>query len=635
MGVLRLLLGRALASSEVKGQKLGVLTGISSLGLDCLASCAYGPEAALVILMPLGITGPDYLTGIIASIVILFLFLYASYFQTITAYSGSGGAYSTAKANLGENASLFAAAALIIDYVLNVAVGISAGIGALVSAVPGLHQHIMWLCVGVLVLITILNLRGTHESGLAFAVPTYIFLVSFSAVLILSFIAMTTGKEAVSRPVQVLAEPGAVTGMAFLVLTVRAFANGCTAMTGVEAVSNGMGAFREPKVRNAHITLTAITWILVFLLCGIALACRYFDITAMDQKKSGYESVLSQIASAAVGRGTLYYVSIASLLGVLSLSANTSFVSFPLMCKILADDGYLPRAFTLVGRRLVNTVGIIFLSIASGLLLIVFGGITESLIPLFASGAFTAFTLAQAAMAVHWKRISRSNDIKAAEKRGAKFKYIINAVGAAGTGAGLIVIIMTKFAAGAWIVLAAMPAIIFLFKNIKRHHLNHHKELQSDAPLNLDHHLKPVAVVPIADINVMSDKALRFAMQIAPDVVAVHISNAGEEEADETMRKRWAKEIEEPVTRAKVNVPRLLIIQTPYRKFIEPMAKCIERLKTEYPGRQIAVVIPEMVERHWRHFLIHKHRAMMLKTHLLRYGGPGIIVITVPWYAER
>jgi len=408
-------------------------------------------------------------------------------------------------------------------------------------------------------------------------------------------------------------------------------------MTGVEAVSNGISAFREPKVRNAHITLSAITWILVFLLCGIALACRYFDIVAIDQRKSGYESVLSQIASAAAGRGVLYYVSMASLLGVLSLSANTSFVSFPLMCKVLAHDGFMPRAFTIVGRRLVNTVGIVFLSIASGLLLIVFRGITESLIPLFAIGAFTAFTISQMAMAVHWHKIICAKESDTS-KKSAWHKLAINSAGAVVTAAGLVVIILTKFAQGAWIVLLAVPVLISLFKYINRYETALEKELAASGSLDLNHTLRPIAIVPIGDVNAMTDNALRFAMQISPEVIAVHLSNPGEEaasNADEILKKRWIKEIQEPAIKTGIKAPSLEILETPYRRFVEPLATHIQKLKARYPNRQIAVVIPEIVERHWWQFIIHKHRAMLLKNHLLRYGGTGLIVITVPWYGKK
>ncbi|HEY4565163.1 MAG TPA: APC family permease, partial [Thermoanaerobaculia bacterium] len=458
-----LLLGRRLANREQSERKLGVLSGVPALGLDGLGSSAYGPEAALTILIPLGAAAPAWLVPLTALLLVLLALLYVSYRQTITAYPNGGGAYTVAKENLGVPAGLLAAAALMIDYVLNVAVGISAGIGALVSAFPALHRYTLALCLLTLLLITLVNLRGTKESGLAFAVPTYLFLASFFALLGLGVarVLLAGGPPRPMVPPPALPAAGAAVSAWLLI---RAFASGCTAMTGVEAVSNGIGAFREPRVGKAHGTLTAIVVSLGLLLGGIAWLARAFGIGAMDQTRPGYQSVLSQLAAALVGRGVFYTVAICSLLAVLTLSANTSFVGFPRLCRLIAQDRFLPVGFAAVGRRLVFSVGILFLTTTSGLLLVVFRGITDRLIPLFAVGAFLAFTLSQAGMVMHWWRG------KGSEGRPARRHLAVNGLGAVTTAAALGVIVAAKFKEGAWITLLAIPSLILLFRSVHRYY---------------------------------------------------------------------------------------------------------------------------------------------------------------------
>jgi amino acid transporter len=337
--------------------------------LDGLGSSAYGPEAALTILIPLGAASLSYIGWVMEPIVALLAILFASYWQTIRAYPYNGGAYIVAKENLGLNASLLAAAALMIDYVLNVSVGISAGVGALVSALPELHPHILWLCVGILLVITLINLRGTQESGRLLAVPTYVFVASFAIILSRgTFKALASG----GHPQPVVRPPGLpeATEAVSVWLLLRAFASGCTAMTGVEAVSNGMSAFRAPAVR--HRTLTAIVAILGLLLIAVAHLSTVYGIGAMDQTQTGYQNVLSQLCGAIVGRGALYYIAIGSLLCVLALSANTSFVGFPRLCRTVAEDRFLPKSFAIAGRRLVFSVGILYLAACSGSLLLFF-----------------------------------------------------------------------------------------------------------------------------------------------------------------------------------------------------------------------------------------------------------------------
>jgi amino acid transporter len=403
MNLSSILIGRRLANQEGEARKIAAIEGVPAMGLDGLGSSAYGPEAGLTILIPLGAEGLHLIRPIMAAILVLLALLYLSYRQTIEAYPSNGGSYTVARENLGANAGLLAASALMIDYVLNVAVGVSAGIGALTSAIPQLHQYTLELCLAVLALITIVNLRGTLEAGLVFSVPTYLFVASLGGVLLFGVAkALTAG----GSPVPVVPPPllPAPTQAVTLWLLLRAFASGCTAMTGVEAVSNGVSAFRDPTVKHAHRTLTVIVLILGLLLTVISYLSPVYGVGAMDETQPHYESVLSQLTGAIVGHGVIYFIAIGSLLAVLCLSANTSFVDFPRLCRLVARDGYLPRTFATPGRRLVYSVGILWLAATAGLLLTVFGGITDRLIPLFAVGAFLAFTLSQLGMAFRWAR---------------------------------------------------------------------------------------------------------------------------------------------------------------------------------------------------------------------------------------
>jgi amino acid transporter len=623
MSVLDKLLGRPLASGEQGEQQIGFLAGVPTFGLDGLSSAAYGPEAALTILLPLGAVGLVYIGPIILVILVLLSILYFSYRQTIAAYPGGGGSYTVAKENLGVHAGLLAAAALMLDYLLNVAVGISAGVGALVSAVPRLHPHTLTLCLVTLVAITLVNLRGVRESGRAFGGPTYIFV---GTLIIVITVGVVKTIAAGGSPVAVVAPqalPPAVQA-ASLWLLLRSFASGCTAMTGVEAVSNGVNAFAEPVVKNAHRTLTIIVVILGVLLAGIAYLSRAYGIGSMDQEQPGYQSIISQLVGAVAGRSIFYYVTIGSVLMVLALSANTSFADFPRLCRKIAEDSFLPHAFANLGRRLVYSVGIMILALLSGLLLIAFGGITDRLIPLFAVGAFGAFTLSQAGMVMHWRRVGG---------RGSRISLAVNGIGAVATGIALVVIMAAKFLEGAWITMLLIPAVFFLFVRVKRHYDFVANEIRCTAPLDASRDQPPVIVVPIQGWNKIARSALHFALQLSSEVIAVHIEFADENPS--ALREIWEREVAEPVRQAGRPEPRLEIIGSPYRKIVDPLIDYIDILKKEYPTQLIAVIISELVESHWFLFLLHNHRAKWLKAALLLRGDPRVILINIPWYFDQ
>jgi len=635
------LFGQPLASSEEGEQKIGVFAGVPSLGLDGLSSAAYGPEAALTILLPLGALGLTYIGPITLIILVLLTILYFSYRQTITAYPNGGGSYTVAKENLGIRFGLLAAAALMLDYTLTVAVGISAGVGALISAVPGLHKHTLALCLGFLALITVVNLRGAREAGAIFALPTYLFVLSLGGVLVYGLIqAVTHG----GHPPPVLtppAVPKAVEGVT-LWLLLRSFASGCTAMTGVEAVSNGVTIFARPIVKNAQNTLTAIVFILLVLLAGIAYLCRAYGIAAMNEADSNYQSVISLLLNAIVGRGGVYYVTLASVLAVLILSANTSYAGFPRLCRLVALDGYLPHVFALLGRRLVYTVGILFLTGLCAVLLVAFKGITDALIPLYAVGAFLAFTLSQSGMVMHWRRQAAEGTQNAGQKAGAGGALFINGLGAVCTALALGVILVAKFTAGAWITVIILPVLMLTFFGVRHQYDLVAKQIGKPIPLNLSHNEPPVVVVPLGEWNIVSERALRFGMRLSPDVFGVYVKLpdvlGNDEEGDKLaaeLRDCWTEQVDQPAHAAGLPIPHLEILSSPYRRVTGPLTAYLNQLKPQFPDRLIAVIIPELVEMRWWAWMLHNHRATALKANLLLLRDPRIVVINVPWYIQH
>jgi amino acid transporter len=617
------LFGRTLATDEEGEQRVGVLAAIPMLGLDALGSAAYGPEAALTLLIPLGAAGLGYIGPISALIIALLLVVYFSYRQTIAAYPHGGGSYTVAKENLGVTAGLLAAAALMLDYVLTVAVGISAGVGALISAIPEWQPYTLPLCLAILALITVVNLRGVRESGLAFVVPTYLFILSLLGVLALGTIkaALAGGRP---EPVEVPPElPSAMT-VASLWVLMRSFASGCTAMTGVEAVSNGVTAFREPAVVHARRTLTAIIALLAVMLAGIAYLCWAYGIGAMKEDQADYQSILSQLTAAVVGRGWFYYVTIGSVLSVLALSANTGFADFPRLCRVIAMDGYLPNSFAHRGRRLVYSRGILVLATLSAGLLIGFDGITDKLIPLFAIGAFLAFTLSQAGMVAHWRKVGGAH---------ARTSMAINGAGAVCTAVALAVVVVSKFAEGAWVMILLIPALLALFVGVRAHYQAVAREVATSVPLDARALEPPVALLPIRGWSAITRKALRFALKISPEIYALHV--ADDEETMAELEDTWEQRVREPATAAGLCAPKLIVVYSPYRKLYAPLKQVVSDLQRAHPCRDIAVIVPELIATRWHHFLLHNQTAAVIKAYLLFSGFRRVVVINVPWYLSE
>ena len=619
MSLANLLFGKPLRSSDEGGEKLGASAGIGIFGLDALSSAAYGPEAALTLLIPLGAAGIAYILPITTSIIILLAIVYFSYRQTIAAYPSGGGSYTVARQNLGDFSGLLAAAALMIDYVLTAAVGISAGVGALVSAVPGLQPHTLLLCLAILLVITMVNLRGVRETGAVFMFPTYLFIGSL---LITIGIGVAKTLAAGGQPQPLIAPPTPALPTAALSawLLLKAFSSGCTAMTGVEAVSNGVKAFREPAVRTAQRTLTAVIALLIVMLAGIAFLVRAYHISATDPVAAGYQSVLSQLIAAVAGKGVFYYVAIGSILLVLALSANTAFADFPRLCRAVAQDSFLPMGFASRGRRLVYSQGIYVLAALCALILILFRGVTDRLIPLYAVGAFLAFTLSQAGMVAHWRRTGGP---------GSLHSMLVNGLGAVATAITVMVVTVSKFVDGAWVTSMLIPSIMILMYLTRWHYDHVQAQIANPIPLDLSGMQAPLAVVPILNWNKIAQGALRFALDISPDVRALHV-DCGEE--TESFCQKWNSYADQPAKLAGRVPPQLVVLDSPYRFVITPILDYILKLERENPDRQIAVLIPELAETHWYYYVLHNQRGAWLKALLLAKGKQRIIVITVPWY---
>ena len=649
MPFLDTLLGRPLASEEDAAQRVGVADGVPAFGLDAIGSAAYGPEAALTILLPAGAAGLAYILPISLTIILLLAIVFFSYRQTIAAYPNGGGSYTVASENLGRGLGLLAAASLILDYLLDVGVGISTGVGALVSAVPKLGPHTLGICLLILVLLTLVNLRGVRESGVLFMLPTYLFCVCLLGVLGWGALKIFTSH---GHPTPVVAPPQPSTHAVAAVsawLLIRTFASGCTALTGVEAVSNGVVAFKEPNTVTARRTLTVIVVLLAVFLYGIAHLTRVYGITATDPGSPQYQSLLSMLTAAVVGKGVFYYVTIASILVLLSLSANTAYTDFPRLCRAIAEDGYLPKFFAIRGRRLVYTEGILVLALLSALILIAFGGVTDRLIPLFAIGAFMAFTLSQAGMVFHWR--------KNPGKHSGIF-MAINAVGALATGITVCVVLIAKFTEGAWITVLMIPLLMLLMHGVRRHYNFVDQQSHVDA-IHLDKEQPPYAILPVSGWNRASEAAVQFACSLTPDVEILHI-NCPDQTLQSTVNQpapgqpsqapaditaaaacttppdavveAWRNQLATATRNAGLTEPHIVALDSPFRFITSPILNYVLEKEKSLPKRKIAVIVPELVTARWYQYLLHNHRSTVLKALLLLKGNRRIIVINVPWY---
>src|SRR6202050_2212993 len=621
MNAYNLIFGKPLATTSEQSERLGIGAGIPVFGLDALSSAAYGPEAALTLLIPLGAAGVAYILPISLSIIVLLAIVFFSYRQTIAAYPSGGGSYIVASANLGVYPGLLAASALMIDYVLTAAVGISAGVGALVSAVPRLLPHTVGICMGILALITLVNLRGLRSAGIAFMAPTYLFVLTLLGALGWGVVkALFAGGHPVpvATPPHVAVSGGVATAGAWLLM--QSFASGCTAMTGVEAVSNGVRAFREPTARTAQRTLTVIIGILMLMLAGIAYLCYAYGIQALPPGQNGYQSVLSMLVAAVAGRGIFYYVTIGFVLFALALSANTAFADFPRLCHAISQDGFLPYPFSIRGRRLVYTQGVFALAILAGVLLLGFRGATDPLIPLYAIGAFLAFTLSQAGMVAHWRKHKGP---------GSGRSMAVNGLGALATGLTTLVVLVAKFTAGAWITAILIPALLLLMLGVHRRLNGAARSVATNSPMDIPKNEQPLVMVPVQSWNKVTRHALCLAMTLSAEVQVVHVHSEDDPPLIDT---EWHELVEVPARKGNLPGPGFGALKSPYRYVVGPIVDYVLQVEHKNQGRQIALVVPELVAHHWYDFFLHNNRAEMLKASVLLRGNRNVAIINVPWY---
>jgi amino acid transporter len=602
-----LIIGPALPTQDSVHKRLNKLRALAAFSPGALASIAYANQEIYLGLVVAGTAGLAYAWPISLAIGGVLAIVALSYFQTIHAYPSGGGSYAVARANLGDLAGLFAASALLIDYLLNAAVSLTAGTEALASAFPGLWAYRTDLALVLLFLIVIVNLRGLQETGTLLAFPVYLFLVVYIGLILYGLIRL--GLQGPS-PAPPNASYGGQAITLFLVL--HAFSTGSTAMTGVEAISNGVPAFQAPESRNAGRTLLVMAGLMLVLFLGTNALTHFFSVTATSN-----ETILAALTRTLVGNNLVYVAIQFSTLAILTVAANTSFAGFPSLAAILARDGYAPRQLSSLGDRLGFTNGILLLGLGTALLIILFNGSSHALVPLFAIGAFLAFTLSQAGMVPHW--------IKAKES-GSSVKASVNGLGALATGTTLCVVAASKFAEGAWITILFIPLLVVGFLSVHRHYGHVRRELSLHG---LPPSLRPGAparvVVPISGVHRGMVNAVLFAQSISSDVTAVYVEtepNAGGKVAAE-WRRWWP------------DVP-LVVVPSPYRSLVRPLLEYLEATDAEHHDGQLAVVVlPEFVTTHWWQSLLHNQTALLIKAALLygrRRAGGERLVVDVPYH---
>jgi amino acid transporter len=604
--VKRVLFGRPLASDRLEHERLNKKTALAVLSSDAISSVAYATEQTLLVLAVLGSAALSYVFSISVVIVALLLLVAISYRQTIFAYPAGGGSYTVAKDNLGTMPGLVAAAALLTDYILTVAVSISGGIAAITSAYPALVPHTVALGVAAIFVLALVNLRGVRESGAAFSVPTYVFIALMLLLIGTGILRVAMGHESVPQPApaRVLSGPA---GFALTFLILRAFAEGCVAMTGTEAISNGVGAFRKPSAQNAVATLSWMAAILAVFFLGTSYLAQHFAIMPVPG-----ETMLSQLGHRVLGGGALYFALQYATFAILVLAANTAFADFPRLASILSRDSYMPHQFSARGDRLAFSNGIIALALVAMLLLWLFRGDTSALIPLYAIGVFVCFTLSQTGMVVHWLRLRAP---------GWRWKVAVNGLGAVATAVVSFVQVVTKFTAGAWIVALIIPLIITLLRKTQKHYAEFGKEVAytGRAPLMFMHH---TVIVPVNGITTPAAGALVYATTISEDVRAIYV------EVDPETSKQLVAAWE----RWDIGVD-LIVLPSPYRSVLKPLVEYVAGLNDRNEADLVTVVVPEIVPRRWWEHLLHNKTALFIRTAFL--FRPNVVVTAVPFLLGR
>jgi amino acid transporter len=613
------LLGAPIPSARAAEERLNKVRALAVFSSDALSSVAYATEEILLVLVAAGTAAALGLSIPVAiAIVALLVIVATSYYQTIHGYPSGGGAYIVAHENLGRWPGLTAAAALLTDYVLTVAVSITAGVAAITSAFPELLPWRIELCLVAIAVVAWLNMRGVRESGTLFAVPTYAFIAIFFALLGVGFFRLMNGNLSASE-VAAGTSPTTALGSVGLFLVLRAFSSGCTALTGVEAISNGITAFRPPEARNAGLTLVTMALLLGTLFLGATVLSHELGVLPSEE-----QTVISQMGRSVFGDGALYFALQVATALILVLAANTSFAGFPRLAAILAHDRYLPRQLTNLGDRLVFANGILILAALASVLVVLFGGRTHSLIPLYAVGVFLSFTLSQTGMVVHWRKL---------RSEGWQWKAAVNGLGAVATGIVLLVVLSTKFVHGAWIVTIVVPAFVWIFYQIHEHYQRVARQLSLQgltpepwAYADTQDRLK--VVVPLSGVHRGTVAALRFARTMSRDVCGVVVDV--EPEATARVRERWAVWGQD--------VP-LIVLPSAYRSVVSPLLAYLDELDARDPERGLAVVVlPEFVPaRPWED-LLHNQNARMIKRALIYRRGlsrKDRVVVDVPYHLEE
>jgi amino acid transporter len=600
----RFLVGTPLPTAQARHERLGKATALAVFASDALSSVAYATEEILLVLVIAGAAALSYSLPIAFAIAILIAIVVSSYRQTILAYPQGGGAYIVSKDNLGTVSGLIAAAALMIDYVLTVAVSVAAGIAAVTSAVPALFRYRVWLCVVGVVAIAVANLRGIRESGQIFAVPTYLFIGSLFGLVVYGSVGAVFDfiGEAPYPP-----HPPGLEGIG-LFLILRAFAAGCAALTGVEAVSDGVPALRPPEAHNARVVLTWLGIVLIALFIGISFLSYDFGIRPRQD-----ETVISQLARHVFGTGAAYYeIQLVTML-ILLLAANTSFADFPRLAFFLARDRFIPRQFGTQGDRLVFSNGIVILGGLAALLLVIFRGDTHALIPLYAVGVFISFTLSQSSMVRRWLRL---------RSEGWWWRAALNGVGAAVTGLVMVTIAVTKFSHGAWIVLLLIPTLVAVFLAIHRHYDD------VAAQLSLEDFAPPPAMtntvlVLVGDLHKGIVRAIQYAQTLSPSAKAVYVET--DPERTRRLEERWGK--------WGLGAP-LIVLNSPYRSILGPLMDYIEQLQRQRGDTHVVtIVLPEFIPARWWQQILHNQTALLIKGQLL--FRKNVVVTDVPHHLRR
>ncbi|SDW00071.1 amino acid/polyamine/organocation transporter, APC superfamily [Marininema mesophilum] len=600
----RLLIGKPLRTEQLKEEKLPIWKALPILSSDALSSLSYGTEQILLVLSMVGAASLWYSLPITAAIIGLLTLLIFSYRQIIFQYPGGGGAYIVSSDNLGWFTGLIAGASLLIDYTLTVAVSVSAGAAAISSAIPAFHKHVTLIAVFFVIIVMALNLRGMRESGTIFAFPTYLFIIGIVGLVITGLFSVAThvtDRQIVQIPTYL------PTGLTWFLL-LRAFSSGCSALTGVEAISNATPSFQQPETKKASRTLLILGLLLGCMFAGTSLLAYLYHIVPRDT-----ETVLSQISAHTFGRTFPYFYIQGTTALILILAANTSFSGFPLLASIMARDKFMPRMFAVRGDRLNFSNGIILVAIAAIVLILIFKGNVERLIPLYAIGVFLSFTLAQSGMVRRWW-VHREHSWLP--------KLALNALGAAVSFSVLLIFAITKFSEGAWIVVLVIPCFIFLFYKIRRHYESIANELRIDCnnerPEPKDH----VIVLPIGGINQVVKNTVSYAQSLDGDIVAFYVGFDKETiKKVETKWEMWNPDI------------RLVTTLSRYRSISQPLTRFIHLVETHAKGRHITVLIPEFITRKWWHRFLHNQTAILIRF-LLR-GRKNIVVATVPYLLRK